>query len=108
MKSPYNVAIALLLAGLAACAAGSDASSQAAQSGSVSELLLGFWHGFIAPVTLLGEIANEVAPALLPWTFQLYEAQGTGVLYDVGFFVGLLAVPSFLSAGASRRLRVMR
>jgi hypothetical protein len=53
--------------------------------------LLGFWHGIIAPVTLIGEIVNKVAPTLSPWVFKLYEAQGTGVLYDVGFFVGLLA-----------------
>ncbi len=94
---------ALLLLALAACAAGSQASAQAAQGGVVSELLLGFWHGIIAPITLIGEIIDTVSPGALPWSFQFYEAHRVGVLYDVGFYVGIVAGPSMLWTGASRR-----
>lgn len=107
MKILKLAAAALLLMGLAACVAGTDQSQQAAQGGSVAEVVLGFWHGLIAPVTLVGEIINELVPALLPWTFGMYEKQNTGLLYDVGFFVGLFATPSFLTAGVSRRRRII-
>jgi hypothetical protein len=94
---------ALILLALAACAAGSSASAQAAQGGSVSELLLGFWHGIIAPITLVGEIIDTVSPGALPWSFRFYEVRESGVLYDVGFYVGIVAGPSMLWTGASRR-----
>jgi hypothetical protein len=94
--------IALTLLGLTACVATSAASSQAAQAGSVAEIMLGFWHGVIAPVTLIGEIIEAVAPSVLPWTFRVYESQNTGVLYDVGFFVGLLAGPSLFWTSRGR------
>jgi|GEM_PF-1124290 len=88
--------VMVLLLGLAACAAGSDASHHAAQGGTVSEIMLGVWHGLIAPVTLIGEIIQKVAPNALPWTFRVYEPEGTGVLYDVGFVLGLVIGPSLL------------
>jgi hypothetical protein len=94
--------LALLAAGLAACAAGSEASQHAAQSGTVAQILLGFWHGLIAPFTLIGEIINQLAPHALPWTFRFYETQHTGVLYDVGFLISLLAGPSILWTGRRR------
>ncbi len=94
---------ALMVLALAACAAGSQESAQAAQGGPVAEALLGFWHGIIAPITLIGEIIETVSPGTLPWSFHFYEARQTGVLYDVGFYVGLAAGPSILWSGASRR-----
>lgn len=94
---------ALLLLALAACAAGSQASGQAAHGGSVSEVILGFWHGIIAPVTLIGEIIDKLSPGALPWPVRFYEARNLGVLYDIGFYVGLVAGPSMLWTGASRR-----
>jgi hypothetical protein len=97
--------IASLLLGLAACAASSDASAQAAQGGSLSEIVLGFWHGLIAPVTLIGEIIEALAPTVLPWTFRIYETQNTGVLYDVGFVVGLVGGPSLLFTSRRRLVR---
>lgn len=94
--------LALLLL-LGACVAGSAASNQAAHGGSVSEVVLGFWHGLIGPVTLIGEIINKITPGSLPWTFRFYETQNASVLYDVGFYVGLVVGPSMLWTGASRR-----
>jgi hypothetical protein len=97
--------LALTVLGLTACVATSAESGQAAQEGSISEIMLGFWHGIIAPVVLLGEIIEAVSPSILPWSFRVYEAEHTGVLYDVGFFVGLLAGPSLLWTSRRRVAR---
>jgi len=95
--------IAVLVIGLAACAAGSPASHEAAKNGALYQAALGFWHGIIAPITLIGEIIQKVSPGTLPWTFRFYEVSDTGVLYDLGFFIGLIFGPSVLWTGASRR-----
>jgi hypothetical protein len=71
----------------------------------LSQLLLGFWHGVIAPATLIGEIINRFAPHALPWTLRLYESRGTGVAYDAGFYLGLAGAPSIVFAGRPRRER---
>ncbi len=86
------VAIALTLG---ACVAGSADSQHAAAGGWLSQLLLGFWHGLIAPVTLIVEVINRFAPHPLPWRAHLYESRNTGVIYDVGFYVGLAGGPTF-------------
>ena len=106
MKTVLQAAfLVVLLVGLGACAAGSDASHQAAHGGAISQVVLGFWHGLIAPITLIGEIIQKVAPKTLPWSFRFYESSDLGVLYDVGFFLGLVTGPSALWSGASRRRR---
>lgn len=102
------LALGALVLGVAACAAGSQASLQAAQGGNISEIVLGFWHGIIAPFTLLGEIIDAVSPNALPWPTHFYEAREVGVLYDVGFYVGLIAGPSMLWTGASRRRAILQ
>ena len=103
MKVLSRVATVALLLTLSACAAGTDASQSAAQNGDLSQLLLGFWHGVIAPVTLIGEIINTFAPGSLPWTFDFYEARGTNVLYDAGFFIGIFVGPSGIWTAVTRR-----
>jgi hypothetical protein len=94
-------AAAVLLLG--ACVAGSGESQHAAAGGWLSQLLLGFWHGVIAPVTLIGEIINAFAPHALPWTVRLYETKGAKVAYDVGFYLGLAGGPSILFTRGRRR-----
>jgi len=97
MNSFGKIAVAMVvLCTLAACAAGSAASHHAAGAGVVSELVLGFWHGIIAPVTLLIEVIRKLAPGVLPWPFHLYETSNTSVAYDVGFYFGLAGGPSFV------------
>jgi hypothetical protein len=78
---------------LGGCIAGSEASHHAADGGFLMQLILGIWHGFIAPVTLIVEIINHFASKLLPWRAQLYEVHGTGVAYDIGFYLGLAGGP---------------
>jgi hypothetical protein len=81
---------------LAACAAGSPDASQAAAGGPLAELVLGFWHGLIAPITLLIEVIRRYLPGVVPWPWRLYEGSGVGVPYDIGFYFGLAGGPSFL------------
>ncbi|MDR3508552.1 MAG: hypothetical protein P4L64_11690 [Caulobacteraceae bacterium] len=69
----------------------------------LSQLLLGFWHGIIAPVTLIVEIINHFWPHALPWRLHLYEAHETGVPYDVGFYLGLAGGPPVVWSSWSRR-----
>ena len=98
----FTVALIAILA-LTACAAGSAESQHAASGGLVSQFLLGIWHGVIAPVTLIVEVINRFSPHLLPWTVRLYEAKGTGVAYDVGFYLGLAGSPIVIRTGWSSR-----
>jgi hypothetical protein len=82
-----------LLLALSACVAGSGESAHAASGGWLSQFLLGIWHGFIGPVTLIIEIINKLAPHVLPWQVRFYESRDTGVAYDVGFYLGLSGHP---------------
>jgi hypothetical protein len=88
---------------LAACAAGSGESQHAASGGVLSQLLLGFWHGLIAPVMLIVEVIDKFVPKLLPWSVKFYEARGTGVVYYIGFYFGLVGSPLLAHTGWSRR-----
>ncbi len=104
MKRTLYIAVAsFAVLGLSACVAGSSESQQAAGGGLVPQLLLGIWHGVIAPITLLVEVINRIDPHLLPWKVRLYEASGTGVAYDVGFYLGLAGSPIVIRTGWSRR-----
>lgn len=95
--------LGLLLVLVAACVPGSAESHQAAAGGWISQLLLGFWQGIIAPLTLLGEVVNKFAPHALPWTLHMYETTGASMPYDVGFYFGLLGGPGAILGGWSRR-----
>ena len=94
--------LALLVLGLSACTAGSTDAQGAAQSGGLSVLVLGFWHGLIAPLTLLVSAINQFANDALPWSPRMYQ-EGAGVVYDLGFFIGIIAGPSILWTGLRRR-----
>lgn len=91
--SAKAVALTILLLALAACVAGSGDSAHAADGGFLSQLLLGFWHGLIGPVTLLVELVGRFLPHLLPWKAHLYETKAAGVAYDLGFYFGLAGGP---------------
>jgi len=104
MKRVLIVTGAVVLAmALSACAAGSPESQHAVSGGVLSQLLLGFWHGLIAPVMLIVEVINHLAPHLLPWTVKFYESRGTTFVYDIGFYFGLVGSPLLARAGWSRR-----
>jgi hypothetical protein len=96
--------VVLLALSLSACAAGTDQSQTAAHGSALYQLIVGLWHGLIAPFTLIGEIINTLAPRTLPWAFRMYEVDNGGALYDLGFFVGLLGGPSLIWSGSRRRI----
>ncbi|HEY3815264.1 MAG TPA: hypothetical protein VGL66_18755 [Caulobacteraceae bacterium] len=81
------------LLSLAGCIAGSPSAEHAAHQGFIVQFVMGFWHGIIAPFTLIGELINKFLPTLLPWKFHLYEGRDTGVAYDVGFYLGIAGSP---------------
>jgi len=97
-----TVAAALLLM-LAACTAGSAEAQHAAGEGMLWQFVLGLWHGVIAPFTLIAEILSHFVPHLSPWSVHFYETKGTGVAYDVGFYLGLVGSP--LAVGTRWRRR---
>ncbi len=102
-KSLRTLGLLGLLLALAACAAGSEASRHAAASGALAQFFLGLWHGVIAPVSLVIEVVDTLAPHALPWTMKLYERAEPSVIYDVGFYLGLMGSPSLAWRGWSRR-----
>lgn len=99
-------ALTVAILALTACVAGTNESQHATEGGALSLFVLGLWHGIIGPITLIGEIIETLSPRTLPWTVHFYETHGSGVVYDVGFFLGLVAGPSVLFSGFSRRARV--
>ncbi len=104
MKNSGKLVIALILAlSLTACAAGTSESLSAAGRSEFAEFLLGLWHGFIAPITLIGEIIDKVSPGALPWKVRFYETRETSVIYDIGFYLMTIGGPSALFGGFSRR-----
>ncbi len=84
---------AALLLTLAACTAGSPEAQHTASQGMLWQFILGIWHGIIAPFTLIAEVLNHFVPHLLPWSVHFYESKGTGIAYDVGFYLGLAGSP---------------
>lgn len=98
-----KIASCFLVMTLCACAAGSTDAQHAAHAGVLSTFVLGFWHGLIAPVTLVVEVINEFATrGTLPWSPHFYQ-EGAGVVYDIGFFIGVVTGPSILWSGSWRR-----
>ena len=89
------LAVGLALS-LTACAAGTPDATHTAAGGPLSELVLGFWHGLIAPITLLVEVIHRYIPGVIPLSWRLYQGSGVGVPYDIGFYFGLAGGPSFL------------
>lgn len=44
---------------------------------------LGIWHGWIAPLSLILEIFNS--------DIRIYETNNRGFLYDLGFYISIIA-----------------
>ncbi len=85
---------------LAACAAGTPDAKLAMDGGPFGQLALGFWHGLIAPITLIVEVVHRYFPHTLPLAWRLYQGGTAGgtvsVPYDIGFYFGLAGGPSFI------------
>lgn len=61
----------------------------------VAGLILGIWHGIIAPVMLVGSFFN---PAM-----QIYEVHNNGTEYNLGYMVGVAMVFLLLGILGGRR-----
>lgn len=107
-KTSKIIGSVVLILALCGCVAGSGDSEHAASGSLLSQFLLGVWHGLVSPVTLIGEVINVLAPHVLPWSVRMYETKGTGVLYDVGFYIGLAGSPIIVGGRMSRPRRVTR
>jgi hypothetical protein len=63
--------------------------------GHVAGILLGLWHGFISPVTLIISFINKGV--------QMYEVHNDGSQYNLGFLVGIAVVFILLGVIAGSR-----
>jgi len=63
-------------------------------AGCAAGFLIGIWHGFIAPISLLGSLVMDI---------NIYEVHNTGFPYNTGFLLGLGLWP-----WALKRLRETR
>ncbi len=63
--------------------------------GKPAGLLLGLWHGFISPVTLVISFINKGA--------QMYEVHNDGSQYNLGFLLGVVILFVILALIGTRR-----
>lgn len=56
----------------------------------------GVWHGWIAPISIIWHF-------LVDDSVRVYEANNTGIWYDVGFYIAIIS--GFGSVGLTRRER---
>ncbi len=79
MKSKVSIIAICLLAALllASCLPGDGRVTEEKPAGFFS----GFWHGIVAPVSLVVQIFN---PAI-----RVYEKVNTGFWYDLGFWLAI-------------------
>src|SRR5512147_1273068 len=54
------------------------------EAGRVAGLVVGLWHGIIAPIMLVGSFFN---PAM-----QIYEVHNNGLEYNLGYLIGVALV----------------
>ena len=89
--------VVLLGVVMAACVAGPNPEIGSAADGEVvAGLLLGLWHGIIAPVTFIISLFTD--------NVNLYEVHNNGNWYDFGFVLGA----GILFGGGSRGARATR
>ena len=71
---------------LAACTAGPNLLSNTAPAPAAEKpagFFLGFWHGFIMLFTFIISLFNH--------NVNIYEVHNSGVLYNLGFLIGVSA-----------------
>jgi hypothetical protein len=77
-KLRFALLILTALLVLAACAAGPNPAVDAGPD--PAGFFLGFWHGFIAPVTFFVSLFTD--------NVNIYEVNNNGNWYDFGFVLG--------------------
>jgi hypothetical protein len=71
--------MALLLVVLSGCVPGDGKNSLVNPAG----FLMGVWHGWIAPVTLVWSLFNR--------SINIYEIFNTGFWYNLGFYMAIIS-----------------
>ena len=80
MKRKYVVlTVLLVLLFLSACVPGGGRNTLDHPAG----FLMGIWHGWIAPVSLIIGLFNP--------EIRVYETLNTGWWYDLGFYISIIA-----------------
>ncbi|MBK1813374.1 hypothetical protein JHL18_22385 [Clostridium sp. YIM B02505] len=81
MKKKLIIIIILIstAALLVSCIPGDGTNSPSNQAG----LFSGIWHGWIAPISLIGEFFNN--------KLKVYEVNNTGFWYDLGFYAAIIS-----------------
>ena len=64
-------------------------------TGRVAGILLGLWHGIIAPIMLIGSFFNP--------DMQIYEVHNNGIEYNLGYLFGVALVFLILGIIGARR-----
>jgi len=71
--------IILMLLILNSCMAGTGKSTPDDRAG----FILGIWHGWIAPIALIGSIFNS--------DIKIYEVNNIGFWYELGFYIAIIS-----------------
>ncbi len=101
-----RIAKVVILGGLAltltACIAGTTDSAQAATGPAMAQMVLGFWHGLLAPFLILAELARRFFPASIHFSWTAYQAGVVGFPYNIGYCFGLVSWPFMIWARLRR------
>ena len=73
------ILIGLIVVTMAACVPGGGEFHK----GNPAGLLLGIWHGWIAPISLIISFFNS--------SIRIYEVNNTGFWYDFGFYIAVIS-----------------
>lgn len=65
--------------------------------GQVADALMGLWHGFISPVTLIMSMSGQ--------NVGMYEVHNEGQAYNLGFFLGIVVLFAILGGVLAARRR---
>lgn len=96
MKIKSNYFILILMLGmcsllLTGCIPGDGAASVNHPAG----FFWGIWHGWIAPISLIGSLFNK--------KLHIYEALNTGFWYDLGFYAAIISGFGGISLSRNRK-----
>jgi len=88
----FALCIVMCLALLSGCMPGSEASIE---SEKPAGFLLGVWHGWIAPLSLIFSLGEN--------DIRIYEVYNVGFWYDFGFYIAIISGFGGLSLTRSRK-----
>lgn len=72
-------AVIIVMFALTACFPGDGTNSAVKEAGFFS----GIWHGWIAPISLIGSIFNS--------NLSIYEVHNNGFLYNIGYYMAVIS-----------------